>query len=430
MSFNLLLLKRKLQRMKKTKSETSSTQIFLWNMLGIASTALISIVLLMIVSRTSSKGDADIFSYAYAVGNQMVTIGLFQIRNYQSTDINQKYQFREYFYARLFTCMIMIMSSIIFLLFSQVDLLSGLVVLLICIYRCTDAFSDVYQGAFQQQERLDIAGKSLFLRNVLVMLFFTISLIFSKNIIMSVAIICLVSSLAILKWDVIPFKHHYSQIAQSTIQIRRILNLLKENLPLFINGFLLIYIYNQPKFTLASLYSQGKVVEGVQTEFNILFMPIFVINLVFLFLRPMVTQMAIFYAKQNKEAFTGLGKKLVSLLIMSSIVILIASYFLGLPVLSFVYGIDLKQYKLVFLLLIFGGVVSTFATMLDNFLTIMRKQYLLLFPYALSFVAAVILTPILASKYYLIGITISFNISMVIWLVISMMLYMNNRLRF
>ncbi|WP_231198496.1 hypothetical protein [Streptococcus equi] len=39
----------------------------------------------------------------------------------------------------------------------------GLVIWLICLYRCTDAISDVFQGMFQQRERLDIAGKSLFI---------------------------------------------------------------------------------------------------------------------------------------------------------------------------------------------------------------------------------------------------------------------------
>ena len=72
---------------------TSQSKNFIWNMAGSISSALISVVLLMIVSRFLSTSDSDVYAYAYSVGNLLVVIGLFQVRNFQATDIGEKYSF-------------------------------------------------------------------------------------------------------------------------------------------------------------------------------------------------------------------------------------------------------------------------------------------------------------------------------------------------
>ncbi|WP_231198497.1 hypothetical protein [Streptococcus equi] len=64
----------------KTSSRIQSDQsIFIWNVLGTSSTALISVILLMIVSRVLSKSASDTFSFAYAIGNQLITMAYFRL---------------------------------------------------------------------------------------------------------------------------------------------------------------------------------------------------------------------------------------------------------------------------------------------------------------------------------------------------------------
>ncbi|HEL0563857.1 lipopolysaccharide biosynthesis protein [Streptococcus equi subsp. zooepidemicus] len=406
----------------KTSSRIQSDQsIFIWNVLGTSSTALISVILLMIVSRVLSKSASDTFSFAYAIGNQLITIGLFQVRNFQSTDILHKYHFKDYFYTRLVTCFLMIAISVLYIYWGHYSGFKGLVIWLICLYRCTDAISDVFQGMFQQRERLDIAGKSLFYRNMLVILGFTLCLVLTKQLVLSLIVICLISVACIVLFDITPSVSFTS--LRRHIDGQSILGLLKESFPLFLNGFLLIYIYNQPKFVLEQLYSRQLIPAGVQTEFNILFMPIFMINLIFLFLRPMITQLAIYHSKEDKKSFVQLERRLSLVLLLASLAILVASYFVGLPVLSLVYGIDLRHYQLDFMLLIFGGIISTFATYIDNLITIIRKQRLLVIPYVVSFISSLAITGSLARSFGVIGVTYGFVISMLIWLLLSYGLY-------
>ena len=153
---------------------TSQSKNFIWNMAGSISSALISVVLLMIVSRFLSTSDSDVYAYAYSVGNLLVVIGLFQVRNFQATDIGEKYSFSNYFLARFLTSVLMTIATIFFLLFMNFDKNKSQVIFFVTIYRLSDAISDLFQGLFQQRERLDIAGKSLTYRNLLIFFIFTL----------------------------------------------------------------------------------------------------------------------------------------------------------------------------------------------------------------------------------------------------------------
>lgn len=107
----------------------------------------------MVVSRVLSAVDSDNYAFALSFANLMVVIGLFQIRNFQATDITRKYSFSEYFLVRLATCLAMIIIMGIYLLVSDYDAYKLQIVFLVTLYRVSDAVSDLYQGLFQQHER-------------------------------------------------------------------------------------------------------------------------------------------------------------------------------------------------------------------------------------------------------------------------------------
>ena len=53
------------------------------------------------------------------------------------------------------------------------------------LYRAIDAYSDVFQGYFQQQNRSDLAGKVQFYRSWISILVFGLSLILAKSLMIS-----------------------------------------------------------------------------------------------------------------------------------------------------------------------------------------------------------------------------------------------------
>lgn len=404
--------------------QPSQRQIFIWNVLGSASTAAISVLLLMVVSRLLSQEQADLYSFAYALGTMLVVIGLFQVRNFQSTDIERRYSFATYWHSRLWTCGLMLVVALAYTFLTKADSSRSSIILIMCFYRMTDALSDLYQGFFQQEERLDLAGKSLVYRNAIVFVVFSVILLMTKSLFVALWAIVLVSSLAVYYFDVRPAKQLRMglNLTEKT-NWSASLSLLSASFPLFLNGFLLIYIQNQPKYVLEHLFLAGQIGPGLQTAFNILFMPAFVMNLMMLFFRPMITEMAIARTEKQAAVFKKIQIKLFTYLGMSSLVILVLAALLGLPVLEWLYGLPLQGTWPAFMCLMLGGAISGFATALDNILTAMRKQHLLLIPYSFSFLVALLVTGPLVASLYLFGAALSFLIASLAWLVVILGLY-------
>ncbi|MEW4354010.1 lipopolysaccharide biosynthesis protein [Streptococcus pneumoniae] len=405
-------------------SETtpSPQKIFLWNILGSLSTAAISVLLLLVVSRTLTDFEADIFSIAYAIGNLFVVIGLFQVRNFQSTDMQPKYTFNEYFVARLLSCLGMAIAVCIYIWIKGYEGYKAVIILIICLYRLTDALSDVFQGLFQQKQRLDIASKSLVYRNAMIFLSFTLVTYMTRNLILSLVIVCIVSITCILSFDLLKIRF-FETICIKGQSLSRVKDLLQENIPLFLNGFLLVYIYNQPKYSLDKLLETGQVAEGSQKLFNILFMPVFVLNLTMLFLRPLITEMALHYSKRNMIAYNSLKNRIFAVLGIFSIFILVMSYFLGIPVLGFVYGTKLQAYQQAFMILMIGGVFSSFSSVFDNIITVLRKQHWLVLAHIFAFVVSALISDSLVSIYGILGASYSFLLSMISWLLSLIAIY-------
>ena len=112
--------------------------------------------------------------------------------------------------------------------------------------------------------------------------------------------------------------------------------------------------------------AQGEMSAGIQTVFNILFMPASVLNLAYIVFRPMITQMAIVWNPGENRRFLKILGKIIGYLLAISIVLMIGSALLGIPVLSIVYAVDLSAYKSELLVIMVGGCVYTFAAVLDN----------------------------------------------------------------
>ncbi|MGJ4796068.1 lipopolysaccharide biosynthesis protein [Streptococcus pyogenes] len=401
--------------------------IFLWNMLGSLSTAVISVILLMVVTRLLTSADSDIYAFAYSFANMMVVVGLFQVRNYQATDINEKYSFSQYLVARLMTCLLMLAITVIYLTLTKTDSYKSTIVFLVCFYRSTDAFSDLYQGMFQQHERLDIAGKSLAYRNTLIFMVYTAIILYSKNLTLALVAVCIVSLVFIMYYDIGHSKKFqklmFSELL-SNISFQNSLKLLKESFPLFLNGFLIIYIYTQPKYAIELMTTLGEVALGSQTIFNILFMPAFVMNLLILFFRPHITQMAIALIRGQIKEFNKIQVQLFAYLGVFSLIVLVGSGLFGIPFLSILYGTNLTDYWVDFMLIMLGGSIGSFATVIDNILTAMRKQQLLLIPYTGGFLISLLITNLFVMKYHILGAALSFLITMLVWLGLSIMIYL------
>ena len=403
----------------------STKQNYVWNLFGTASSSLISVILLLFASRLLDSHNSDIFSIAYALGQQFFVLGYFQIRNMQSTDIQEKYSFISYHNTRIVTIMMMMITSFGYVIIQSYDLYKSIIILLLVLYRAIDAYSDVFQGYFQQQNRSDLAGKVQFYRSWIGIIVFGFSLFLTKSLMISSIVICLINLILTVILDYrISISNFNTNIYPSVSRdLSSIFSILREAFPLFINGFIITYVYNEAKIDIDLLLSKGFFSNEIQRDFNLLFMPVFVLSLLFFVLRPLTTQLSIYWFERKYEMFYKQIYILFTTMTVLGVIIIGVGYLIGTEILGFVYGISLIEYKIPFVILLTGGILNVLALVIDIVMTIFRKQSYLVIAYITTFIVAKMTTMIFVKKDGILGASLSFLISMTIFFITSMLIY-------
>ena len=409
----------------KIKTNPSAKEIYFWNLLGNLAASGVSVLYLLIVTRLTSAKVADQFSLANSIGTLWIVIGLFQVRNYQGTDVSQKHSFVGYFQTRLITILAMLVTLYPYLYIigeGRYSFETILLTFLMIFYRMWDAVSDLFQGLFQQRERMDIAGKTMFYRYSTSAVVLFLSILLSKSVIVGLFSLVIWNGLVIIFYETSFLKYfetiHWKELFSSNYK-KDIKDIFLACWPLFVNGFILLYILNEPKIIIEKGLNQGVLQTGMQRDFNILFMPVFFMSLIIL-----ITQMAILWNREKYAEFSLIVKKLLFYLFIGGIAITIVVYFIGTPILSLVFGVALSQYTLPFAILIFAGVLYALAIVFENILTIIRKQNLLVGLYIVLLVITKLVTELFIYRYHMFGAALSFLIVMTAYLVGIFGIYM------
>lgn len=380
-----------IKRFMLGSSDKLGQKIFFWNMVSSMLNAFTSVVLLIVVTRVGGETTAGIFSYAFASAQLMMTIGLYEIRPYQATDLKQKYTFNDYLNSRILTSLLMIVSSTVYIMY---NVWSGscppdriAIVFLMCLFKLIDVVEDVFHGQLQRKGRLDVAGKAMSIRILFSTTAFMVSFYLLQNLISATVIATVVGIVIFIICNLTIISEFAS--VQLTFCKKAVGSLFVVCFPLFAGSFMVNYIYNAPKFSINSIMP-----DEYQTYYNILFMPASVINLFSGFLlKPMLTTLAQTWLKKDYEKFKLIVFKLFYAVIGLTLLVVVVGYFLGIPVLSFIYSVDLSDYQWELVIALIGGGFSAMAIVLYYTITVIRRQQFILYGYLLVFIIALIFTP-------------------------------------
>ena len=252
-------------------------------------------------------------------------------------------------------------------------------------YRMVEAVADVYSGLFQQRERIDISGKEMLMRSGISTITFTIILWLTDNLLYAAMTLTLTSLVIMLFYDLHMKK--YFEPTPVHLEWRGILGIYNACWPLFVSSFIMNYLNNAPKYAINTYYD-----ETVQNSYNILFMPAFVINLLSLFVfRPLLTDLAKDWEGENIKEFTDIVKKMMILIGALTIAACVGAYLLGIPILSLVYGVDLRAYRMELVIIMICGGLNAYVYCLYYVVTVTGKQIFLLLGYGAGLIFAVFL---------------------------------------
>lgn len=382
---------------------------FFWNMAGSLCNAFSSMILLIVVNRVNNAYDGGIFSLGFATAQMMTTIGTLEVRNYQSSDINEEFSFNDYFSFRIFTCSIMIIFSVFYVFANGFSLEKIVLTILLCLYKTVEAFFDVFEGFYQQKDRIDYSGKSLFFRVIISTAVFILVLIGTHNLALSVSFMFLSALIFSIIYNKYITEKNWTKF-HFVYQKDKWKKLLLNCLPLATGAFIILYMGNAPKYAV-----DEKLGPELQNIFSIIFMPAFVVNLFSLFaFRPMLTSLAREWNSNNLKGFLTILVKAFIWLIMITIVCLSGAYLLGVPVLSILYKVDLSAYKIDLILIMIGGSINAFSTILRFTLTVIRKHISSLWGYLIALLFTVCFCPYLVEKNALFGASLSYILSMTV----------------
>lgn len=373
----------------------------IWNTLGSFVESLLSAILLMFCTRLNGTEIAGMFSISFATATILNAIGDFGIRIYQVTDTNRKYKFGDYLLAKIIAVVGMVIIGIAFVILSGYTAEKLWICISLIIFKVIDNLSETYQGEFQLRDRLDLGGKSMVIRVSSSLLMFFIIDLMTKNVIISCITLVITNLLLFLLWDVrILSKFKEIEIEFNKIHIKEILI---ECFPLAISTCLSLYIINATKYAIDNFGDYT-----MQTYFNVIYMPTFVINLVSAFvIKPFLKPFGYLWNSREYLKFVKSIGFIILVLAVATVGIDIACALLGVPVLSFIYGIDLAPYKVEMILLVVSGFFYASATVILYALSTIRKQKLTTLAYIITSALTLVVSNICVHKWQMQGAIIS-----------------------
>lgn len=383
---------------------------FLWNAVGGILNAGQSVFLLIVITRVCGLEAAGIFSIAFATGNLFLYLGNYGVRNYQVSDLSEKYSFHDYLRHRLCTVLLMLAAAAVYTAWSaktgNYSNYKTSCVLAMCVCKAVDCLEEVFEGRYQQKGRLDRSGKLVTFRLLVSIGGMIAVLLVTRDLLTAVwwGVFLAAAASALIIW-------RYRKTAafeRTAFSFSGIAGLMRECFPVCAANFLSFYLINEPKYAIDAAMD-----ETAQACYNFIAMPVFVIQLLNMFLyQPMLIRMTASWENERRKEFLGYFGRICGALALISAPILLAAWILGIPVLSWLYATDLSALRTELLLIMTGGIFLAFNGFYCAVLTIMRKQREIPLTYLAGAVLSLAATPAMVRKNGIIGAVLSFVLVM------------------
>lgn len=362
-----------------SKNEVKAS--YVWNMIAAFSNSFQSMIIMLIMTRTGYVEAASYVAIGFAAANLMMTIGKFGIRNFQVTDVTEKFDFSCYKQSRYITVSVMVLCSFLYcverILGAEYSFEKAEVVFLFCLYKTIEALEDVYHGRLQQKGRLDIAAKIWAVRNIFFIIEFLIVFLISGKLLVTLTIT--VATTMILCWDL---NHIPVQFYVAPLEVNEEKGtwgkLIQTCFPIAVATFLLMYISNAPKYIVDTVISD----EG-QTYFNILFMTIYVVTLLSNFIyNPILNRLAYLWKERERSNLLRKIGVVIGIIVGIVFVGILFAEIIGRKLLGMIYSVSLESYKQELRWMLISGGLIAIMNLLYMLIILLRKPKIFYFVFA------------------------------------------------
>lgn len=383
---------------------------YIWNTISGMLNASQSAITLIFISHNYGVYEAGMFSIAYAIGLLCMTFAKYGQRNYQVTDVSERFSFYEYKASRVIVICITVTMMFMFILIQvfceRYMVRKAIIILLFVVWKMIDVVEDLYYGMYQQLDCMDIGAKRYSQRLLFSTVAFCALSFIRISFVELLAIVIIISIVAATYLIRIDYKKIAEKFKCRSLAICNVKSLVVDCLPLCIGTTLGVFVGNLPKYLIDRYLDESN-----QAFFGYVMMPSFVVMLLSNFIfQPLIKDMGVAY---NNDDYKYINKviryQLLLIFAMTSIVILM-SFFVGIPVLDILYNVKLATYKKEMIILLFGGACYAIAQFIMIPITIIRRQKDIAAIYVVIVIVSLLLGHILVRYKGMLGASILYLI--------------------
>lgn len=396
---------------------------FIWNTASGLLMAFQSVIMLMVIMRVCDVVDAGIFTIAYANANLFLNIGKYGMRQFQVSDRVPQFSFADYASSRIVTTLLMLVVGCIYLFIT--NMLFGystdknIVILVMYVFKAVDSMEDIYHGNYQQYGRLDVGARVLTFRLLTTLIVFTVSTIATSSLVLGMVLATAFTSVFYVSETLYIKKRYSLPKGFYPFSMRALWGLLKACFPLFVAAFLLFYIGNAPKYAI-----DASMDDVAQAYFGFIAMPVFVVSLLSSFVyNPMIASLADTWNRLETRRFLTRFGMIGVVIVVISVVCGLLAWFLGVPVLNWLYHTEVGDYRNELTILVVGGGFLAIASLATLGIAIIRTQKTLLFGYVAVAILALVASSWAVGEWGITGASWVYFYSMLLLALITIIIF-------
>lgn len=339
-----------------------------WNSIGTFVMFFCQWLMMVLVVRLSGYADSGILSLSISCGNVFLIIAAFGVKTYQVSDVKNQYSAADYYAAKILTIILTIVVGVVWTLISGYSATEKISIILYMFYVLVYSYSDALYGELQKKWRLDIAGKSMCIRNVATLIAFCLLLWFTKNIKISILLMLVISIVVLVAYD-LPQTKKVTDILPK-FKNKNSWILLKECIPFAIYTVLHTLVLTVPKLAVRGYL-------GVDTLgiYSAVLAPVTVLQVVATFvINPLTTILATHLGNSHIKKLVKTMLKCILMLVGFLIVGILISIFIGKWGLSILYGQDITKYSYLLIPMVVVSIMTALTILLGNLDIVLRDK--------------------------------------------------------
>lgn len=280
------------------------------------------------------------------------------------------------------------------------------------IFKISEAIVDVLHGSLQRNWRFDIISLSYFIRGLLSVSLFAITLLITKSLLYSIVIMAIGVYLFIYFYDIRKYRSVFNKVGKTSLL--KIFQLLLQCIPLVIYGFILNYYTMYPRVVANELF--GTKILGFYASVAT---PAIVVQAAASFIfTPLITLFSEYY---NEKKFKELFKTIIRVILITILIsglILIMSELLRDFMFGLLFGKEILKYTYLFNGVIIVSTLTAIVWLLAIILTVTREYFRLVLSTVITLIINYILTNYFLEHYFLNGINYILIISYAVHIIL------------